>query len=323
MTCVAGSCKVHPVRTALVLAVLPCCHGTPAVRAPAEQRDFSATLNGDRVRFASALTRARANGRVEVIVSTRDRTCADVDERVAPNEVRFSLTLVPKLLPDGRRSWRIEERNFEDVSGGSNDGEALEGTIDTNVGARSRIGVTSSGALTMEAFEGSRKLIVRGSLDAVGCGVDKNFEWQRPSPQPAMLEVAGNSFPIAGAAIVPATSDSGLRLMLGTESVDCGVSGDLVLMTSVGDVTLELEMLPNGSLLADLEGDLIGERGGTYRNATTGLTIESSPLQREPAVVEVDLGGHAVISRRDGGPGFAISLRGKVRATLCARPAVK
>lgn len=316
-----SSCRVRDVRIALVILTSACCHASPPAAPPAAQQSLKATLNGERLTFASAITRSRADGRVEVIASTHALTCETVDELPARGDVRFKLVLVPKLYPDGHRGWRVEGKEFENASSTTNDSEPVEARIDTKPGGASRISVTNSGTLAMDSFEKSRKLIVWGELEAIGCGADQRFTWKAPSAQPATIDVAGNSFPIAGAAISAAKSDQRYRVMLGTEAVDCSASGEMVMMTSVGDITLELEIQAKRPMVASLEGDLIGVRGGTYQSEVNGLSLTGLPFEGSPDVVELVLGGKAVVASIERGAGYPIALHGKVRATVCHAPA--
>ena len=277
------------------------------------QPDLHVTLDGKPVVIQSVLAIPEDDGEIEVRIANFPLTCKHVHERFRPtfdNEVEQTLRIGKQLQPDGTYLWSIRGKYFDSTSTESTDkGDALPGVkLDGAAGAKSELVVSYVHETLGSNGSPKKKLAVQGKASVLGCGpMPTTTAEAKPVPQPdAFITVAGQKFPIVGAAFIAADE---LELAIGTSEVKC-VEGSRH-TSSRSEVEISLSWDTTGRRLHRevMDGPLVG----WHAHQVDPMGLNASPSKPRAGAKDyvVTLGGSTKIGD------FEVSLSGKVRAIVC------
>jgi len=278
------------------------------------QPDLRVTLDGKPVVIQSVLAIPEDDGEIEVRIANFPLTCKHVHERFRPtfdNEVEQTLRIGKQLQPDGTYLWSIRGKYFDSTSTESTDkGDALPGVkLDGAAGAKSELVVSYVHETLGSGGSPKKALAVQGKATVLGCGPmpTTTAEAPKPDPQPdAFITVAGQKFPIVGAAFIAADE---LELAIGTAEVKC-VEGSRH-TSSRSEVEISLSWDTTGRRLHRevMDGPLVG----WHARQVDPMGLSASPSKPRAGAKDyvVTLGGSTKIGD------FEVSLSGKIRAIVC------
>jgi hypothetical protein len=278
------------------------------------QPDLRVTLDGKPVVIQSVLAIPEDDGEIEVRIANFPLTCKQVHERFRPtfdNEVAQTLRIGKQLKPDGTYQWSIRGKYFDSTSTESQDkGDALPGvSLDASAGAKSELVVSYVHETLGSGGSPKKVLAVQGKADVLGCGPMPSpiAEAPQPEAQPeAFITVAGQNFPIVGAAFIAADE---LELALGTSEVKCVEGSRHTSSRSEVEISLSWDTAGRSLRREVLDGPLTG--WVARQVDPMGLTATPSRPRAGAKEYVVTLGGSTKIGD------FEVALTGKVRAIVC------
>jgi hypothetical protein len=277
---------------------------------PRPQPKLTVTLDGKPVTMATALAWKRADGDIEVTASSVAVTCAEVTgemREMHDDEVTFNVGFSRMMKADGSMVPVVNWTSFA-ASTDSTHKPAAAASGDGAPGQPTTIAVDFSADATSRAAPG-QKLVVKGTVDALGCDVPpaKNIV-ALPPEQPATLVVAGKKLAIRGARIdTDKVGDVSFTLSTGGETCarkDGEQPSPLVVTVSYRhDEPAKIDKL-------ELSGPLLGSwRYGLRAPDAAKAIVKPSP----PAAGEVELAIDVPVGD------YPVKLEGKVTAVACPK----
>lgn len=280
---------------------------------PNPQPDLRVTLDGKPVVIQSVLAIPEDDGEIEVRIANFPLTCKHVHERFRPtfdNEVEQRLRIGKQLQPDGSYLWSIRGKYFDSTSTESTDkGDALPGVkLDGTAGAKSELVVSYVHETLGSGGSPKKALAVQGKATVLGCGpMPTTTAEAQPVPQPdAFITVAGQKFPIVGAAFIAADE---LELAIGTSEVKCVEGSRHTSSRSEVEISLSWDTSGRRLIREVMDGPLVGWHA--HQVDPMGLSASPSKPRAGAKDYVVTLGGSTKIGD------FEVSLSGKVRAIVC------
>jgi hypothetical protein len=298
----------------------------PEAPKPAAQPALTITLDGKPIAIQSVVAVDDGDGRVEILLKNYAYTCKELTEGFTarssePTDVDLKLRAGKFLHPDGKLGWAIRgtylvgrtatgttTSQSEKEHGG--DPLPLAIVLDVTAGKTTDVPLELTMKTIGNEASPAQTLMVKGTAKVSGCGDSKFKKTEVLVPQPgAVIEIAGQALPIVGAGYIE-KKDGTRALQLATHPVKC-VDGSNYTSTRA-DVALELAFDKAGKLYAvEREGAWVD--WAINQNAPA-LTATPSRPPRGAKELVTTLGGSTTIG------GYPITLRGKVRATVCATP---
>ena len=269
---------------------------------PHPQTKLTVTLDGKPVAMATALAWRAWGGGFRLTASSVPVGCADVtgDMRaLGDGEVTFDLEGARTLQPDGTEALQVRSTYFDGTThqvsmpaAGSGDGAADQPTtIDVDFAAEDMKG---------------RKLIVKGTVEALGCAAPVHGSPPPLPPElPATMTIAGVKRPIRGAFLSKIGDRPELKLTTGAEGCK------QVPFETPGDFAVTLtwfKPLPAVSQI-ELGGARLGQVMADQTFDKAKLVVKPGP----PVAGEVSLAGEVKAA------GYTVKLDGKVTVVECAK----
>lgn len=274
------------------------------------QPKLTATFDGKPVTMTSALAVVTPDGKIAITVSTDPLTCKSVTgngRAVDDGEVSFDISVVKGLQPDG----------------------SMQGVIVTEVMSGDNVMVTTPTAMTGDGAADQpttvdvdfsiddlktppRKLVVKGTIDALGCAAPAAAAKPAaplPPEMPATIEIAGKKLPIRGAFYYPNFWPE-LKLTTGGETCN---SGD----GTPGDLEADLDWTdpkknPAAIGQITIKGALINGGGGGPSDKTfdkTKVSVTPTPKGAGTVTLKADI----TVGK------YPVRLDGKVTIVACPK----
>ncbi|MBX3161240.1 MAG: hypothetical protein KF773_35085 [Deltaproteobacteria bacterium] len=268
---------------------------------PRPQERLTVTLEGKPLVPATALAYRHWDGSLKVTVSTVPISCDDVTGTMRvmfPDEVTFDLSADDALQPDGSVRREVRSTYFEGMTQQSTSPATGEG--DGSPGKPTTLAVDLE---THAANKDARKLVVKGTIDALGCGAGKADAPTPPKEQDATIEIAGKKLAIRTALLEKTGDWPVLRLFTGGEGCKP------VAFAPPSDLSVDLVWFkPEKIGQVTLGGRLIGQKmDQTFDPAKVRVT------PAPPVAGEVALDIDATVS------GYPVKVTGKVTAVACPK----
>jgi hypothetical protein len=275
------------------------------------QPKLTATFDGKPVTMTSALAVVKPDGKIVVSVSTDPLNCKDVvdnDRKTDDGEVTFDVTVVKGLQPDGSMQGVIVTKVFGVDNATDSTPTALNG--DGTADKPTTVDVDFS---IDDAKTPPRKLVVKGTIDALGCAAPaeaaKPAAAPLPPEMPATIEIAGKKLPIRGAFYYP-NAWPVLKLTTGGET--CSYGGG-----TRGDLETDLDWTDpkkNPSAIGQIQisGALIDGGMGDRNDKTfdkTKISVTPTPKGAGTATLKADI----MIKQ------YPLKLDGKVTIVACPK----
>lgn len=274
---------------------------------------LEATLNDKPVAFKTALVMSFGGRALSVLLSTANVSCeaATAGARMmAPDEIAVKLSLAPRLAADGSEVWTLTDSHLDGMRGNSDVPGKLvvPEAVDASRATKLELDLTRQFAASPALGTPERKLALRGSFTAHGCGSVENGNAPR-SQGKLTVKLAGKTFQMNGALLERHVSGEGSELRLSTRAASCKrhpVDNDLameLLLGAEGRVTM---VAMRGELLPKQYSKGLGPNDppATYKAA--------GPLEGEGEVeVEVSLNDSVV--------GYPLEVKGTATALRCPK----
>jgi hypothetical protein len=271
---------------------------------PRPQAKLAVTLDGKTVPMVTALAWKTWDGQIQITASSVPVGCDEVTgemRRFHDGEVTFDVYLISALQKDGTQKPMLQQTWF---AGGSEIQirELVPSTGDGSPGQPT----TAEVAFEQKSADRAapKTIIVKGTLDAIGCPVAARKDLPAlPPPMAGTIEIAGKKLPIRFAKLDTSRDWPSLDLYTGGEAckqVPFSPSSELhVALTWFDKAKPEVSQVQiGGSVLGDAVGQTFDKKK---------LKISPMPL----AAGEIELAGDIVINE------YPVKLDGKVTAVVC------
>nr|HEX4313784.1 hypothetical protein [Kofleriaceae bacterium] len=184
---------------------------------PHPQKSLTVTVDGKPVEMATALAFKVPDGGTQVTVSSQPVSCDQVNgsmREIYDNEITFDVNEAQQMQPDGSVKPAIVSTYFDGSthqqtmatsgSGDGSDGKVTTLDVDFNT-----TGVKGA------------KLVVKGTIDAVGCAPKQGDDpLQLPAEMPASITIAGKKLAVHNAMISKVGDWPTLEITTGGETCD-------------------------------------------------------------------------------------------------------
>ncbi|MGZ3456528.1 MAG: hypothetical protein ACXVEF_43385 [Polyangiales bacterium] len=183
---------------------------------PRPQTKLTVTLDGKPVPMATALAWKSWDGSIQITASSVPVGCSEVtgDMRAMhEGEVTFDVFASQGLQPDGSYKGQLRSTYFSGMNSQSSKLAALTG--DGSPGAPTTIDVDFE---TTSAGSDKETLVVKGTIDALGCAAPVKNVPPPPAPMAATIEVAGKKLPVRFARWSTQGDTRSLELFTGSEA---------------------------------------------------------------------------------------------------------
>jgi hypothetical protein len=184
---------------------------------PRPQDKLTVAVDGKPVKMATALAWKTARGDIAIEVSSLPVSCDQVTgtmREIYPNEVSFRVSEARQIQPDGGYGLAITSAYFDATTQTEN--VATTGSGDGREGAQTTLDVD----LELAGMK-SGKLVVKGTIDALGCAAQMPpLPRKSPMEQPASITVAGKKQTIHNAMLRDVDVAPKLVLTSGGETCD-------------------------------------------------------------------------------------------------------
>lgn len=269
---------------------------------PRPQAKLKVTLDGKPVDMQQALAWRDRSGGIRVTASSVPVGCEEVTgsmRRIHDGEVSFDLTLGNTLQPDGTVTTEIKSTYFSGMTSQMPEGP----TVTTGDAAPSSTFTAEVDFKTSSAGSDKHELVVKGTIDALGCEPGKPTGEAAPAlppEMPATIEIAGKKLPIRGAQLSTSGSWRTLKLTTGAETCKSWSGGEL---------TVEIGWKSKD----DVDPHQVSI-GGTLVKQAADQTFDKKKLTVKPSPVvagEVEVSGDLMVMK------YPVKLAGKVTAVEC------
>ncbi|MDX2086277.1 MAG: hypothetical protein SFX73_00450 [Kofleriaceae bacterium] len=270
---------------------------------PRPQPKLTVTDNGKPLEMATALAYKAWDGTIRVTASTVPVSCEDVtgDMRtIYDGETTFDISFASSLQPDGSMKPELRSTYFGGMTAQKTMAAAATG--DATPGQPTTLDVD----FEIEDVKGTHKLVVKGTIDALGCEVKPRGDAPALPPEmPAKITVAGKAFPIRFAKFSKSGDWPSVELFTGAAGCK------QVPFAPPSEVTLRLTWFkPETGEVS--QADL----GGALVRQSVDQTFDKKKLKVKPVPTgagEIEVA--ADIKVMD----FPVKLEGKVTVTECPK----
>ena len=279
-----------------------------ATGTPRPQPKLTVTRDGKPVEMQQALAWQYWDGTIKITASSVPVGCGEVTGNMRAmhdGEVTFDIALGRVLQPDGTTKSEIKQTYFDGMTSQITAGPAAS-TGDGSPGQPTTVEVDFK---TQGAGKDKPELVVKGTIDALGCEVPKlSAGTSAPALPPEMkatLEIAGKKLPIRGAQLSKVGSWPQLSLTTGAEGCK------QVPFARDGDLSLELTWMKEGDPSPGQVtlGGAMMKRVMDQRFDKKKLTVKPAP----PVAGDVEIEGDIVVG------GYPVKIDGKVTAVECPK----
>lgn len=288
------------------------------------QPGLTAVMDGKPITVQTVLAGKDSNGQVRLHLYNYPTTCDPItkgwsDRSSQSTDLDLSVRIGRYLHPDGQLGLGVRGMYWHPpVEKGSLtiQNEKADGAFPLPPGTvvDADAGKTFEVPLSIELKsndDSKRTLSIKGTAKVTGCGDEK---LKRDDVQPAhqagaAIVIAKQELPIGGAAFI-VKRDGSRQLVVATHDVVC-VDGSNYVSAKWPDVKIELEWNKAGELESVEQGGAWVDWG----NGDAG-TIKGSPSTppRGAKEMTIALSGETTVA------GYAVALKGKVKATVCPTP---
>jgi len=273
---------------------------------PRPQAKLTVTVDGKPVPMATALAWKSWDGQIRLEVSSVPVGCDEVTgdmRRIHDGEVNFHVHIANALQPDGTQKPMLSETWFDGMSR-----VQLRALVPSTGDGSPGQPTTADVEFESESAGGEprKKLVVKGTIDALGCAVEPRKDLPPlPPPMAGTIEIAGKKLPIRFAKLDVSREWPSLELYTGGEAckpVAYAPSSELrVYLTWFDKAKPEVSQIAiGGSILGDAADQ-------TFDKAK--LTVTPMPL----APGELEIAGDIVVNN------YPVKLAGKVTAVVCPK----
>lgn len=268
---------------------------------PRPQPKLTVTDNGKPLEMVSALAYKSWDGNIRVTVSTVPVGCDEVtgDMRtIYDGETTFDVAFASSLQPDGSMKPELRATYFEGMT--MQKPGPLTATGDATPGQPTTVDVD----FETEDVKGTHKLVVKGTIDALGCEVKPRGEAPALPPEmPAKMTIAGKTFPVRFARFSKSGDWPSVELY-------SGVAGcKSVPFAPPSEVTLRLTWFkPESGEVSQID------MSGAILRQSIDQTFDKKKLTVKPVPTgsgEIEMNGDIKVSD------FPVKLEGKVTVTQC------
>lgn len=271
---------------------------------PRPQKKITVTLDGKPVDLQQALAWKTSEG-IRVIGSSVPVGCDEVTgsmRSIHEGEVTFDVNLGSSLQPDGTLKTELKSTYFSGMTSQSGLSEGVTAT--TGDAAPGSTFTADVDFKTSSAGKDKHDLVVKGTLDALGCEPAKSMDKAEPLPpeMPATIEIAGKKLPVRGAQISSSGDWVHLKLTTGAETCKTWKTGELSVEISWKSKT-------------DAEPFQVS-LGGTLLKQSADQTFDKKKLTVKPAPVvpgEIEINGDITVMK------YPVKIAGKVTAVDCKK----
>ena len=183
---------------------------------PRPQTKLTVTLDGKTVTMATALAWRSWDGTIQLTASSVPVTCEEVtgDSRALHDgEVTFDVSAAPSLKADGTFAGEIRSTYFSGANTQRSKATTLTG--DGTPGAATTMDVDFE---TKSAGANQQTLVVKGTVDALGCASKGKPAAALPPAMPATVDIASQKLPVRSARWSTRGDIRELELFTGSES---------------------------------------------------------------------------------------------------------
>jgi hypothetical protein len=270
---------------------------------PRPQPKLTVTDNGKPLEIATALAYKYWDGTTRVTVSTVPVGCEDVtgDMRVLfDGETTFDVGFGSSLQPDGSLKAEVRTTYFNGMTAQKE--MPTTATGDATPGQPTTLDVD----FETEDVKGEHKLVVKGTIDALGCEVKPRADAPALPPEmPAKITVAGKAFPVRFAKFSKTGDWPSVELFTGAEGCKA------VPFMAPGPVTLRLTWFkPESGEVSqvDLSGSMVSHG--------VDQTFDKKKLSVKPVPTgagELELNGDIKVME------LPVKVEGKLTVTECPK----